>query len=92
MDEHTPIDVPIRLEEWDRLDCINEVDTIVVDVRPILDATDYGHMHPIFPNVSHRTVLTNMGAWNPQTVRENARRITDGNMLKKYMDDNRKVS
>lgn len=49
-------------------------------------------MHPIFPNVSHRTVLTNMGAWNPQTVRENARRITDGNMLKKYMDDNRKVS
>ena len=27
MDEHTPIDVPIRLEEWDRHDCINEVDT-----------------------------------------------------------------
>lgn len=23
MDEHTPIDVPIRLEEWDRHDCIN---------------------------------------------------------------------
>ena len=44
MDEHTPIDVPIRLEEWDRHDCINEVDTIVVDVRPILDATDYGHL------------------------------------------------
>lgn len=33
MDEHTPIDVPIRLEEWDRHDCINEVDTIVVDIR-----------------------------------------------------------
>lgn len=33
-----------------------------------------------------------MGAWNPQTVRENARRTADGNMLKKYMDDNRKVS
>lgn len=44
MDEHTPIDVPIRLEEWDRHDCINEVDTIVVDIRPILDATDYGHL------------------------------------------------
>lgn len=44
MDEHTPIDVPIRLEEWDRHDCINEVDTIVVDVRPILDATDYGRL------------------------------------------------
>ncbi len=39
MDEHTPIDVPIRLEEWDRHDRINEVDTIVVDIRPILDAT-----------------------------------------------------
>lgn len=39
MDEHTPIDVPIRLEEWDRHDYINEVDTIVVDIRPILDAT-----------------------------------------------------
>lgn len=38
MDEHTPIDVPIRLEKWDRHDCINEVDTIVVDIRPILDA------------------------------------------------------
>lgn len=49
-------------------------------------------MHPIFPNVGHRTVPTNMGAWNPQTVRENARRTADGNMLKKYMDDNRKVS
>ncbi len=48
-------------------------------------------MHPIFPNVGHRTVLT-MDAWNPQTVRENARRTADGNMLKKYMDDNRKVS
>lgn len=35
MDEHTPIDVPIRLEEWDRHDYINEVDTIVVDIRPI---------------------------------------------------------
>lgn len=44
MDEHTPIDVPIRLEEWDRHDRINEVDTIVVDVRPILDATDYGRL------------------------------------------------
>lgn len=44
MDEHTPIDVPIRLEEWDRHDCINEVDTIVVDIRPILDATDYDHL------------------------------------------------
>ena len=44
MDEHTPIDVPIRLEEWDRHDCINEVDTIVVDIRLILDATDYGHL------------------------------------------------
>ena len=44
MDEHTPIDVPIRLEEWDRRNCINEVDTIVVDVRPILDATDYDHL------------------------------------------------
>lgn len=39
MDERTPIEVPIRLEEWDRHDCINEVDTIVVDIRPILDAT-----------------------------------------------------
>lgn len=48
-------------------------------------------IRPIFPNVGHRTVLT-MGAWNPQTVRENARRTADGNMLKKYMDDNRKVS
>lgn len=44
MDEHTPIDVPIRLEEWDRHDCINEVDTIVVDIRPILDAADYDHL------------------------------------------------
>lgn len=44
MDEHTPIDVPIRLEEWDRHDCINEVDTIVVDARPILDAADYDHL------------------------------------------------
>lgn len=44
MDEHTPIDVPIRLEEWGRRNCINEVDTIVIDVRPILDATDYGHL------------------------------------------------
>lgn len=44
MDEHTPIDVPIRLEEWDRHDCINEVDTIVIDARPILDATDYDHL------------------------------------------------
>lgn len=50
------------------------------------------HSNPVFPNVSHRTVPTNMGAWNPQTVRENARRTADGNMLKKYMDDNRKVS
>lgn len=49
-------------------------------------------MHPVFPNVSHRTVPTNMGAWNLQTVRENARRTADGNMLKKYMDDNWKVS
>lgn len=49
-------------------------------------------MHPIFPNVGHRTVLTDMGAWNPQTVRENARRTADGNMLEKYIDDNRKVS
>lgn len=48
-------------------------------------------IRPIFPNVGHRTVLT-MGTWNPQTVRENARRTADGNMLKKYMDDNRKVS
>lgn len=44
MDEHTPIDVPIRLEEWDRHDCINEVDAIVVDARPILDAADYDHL------------------------------------------------
>ena len=48
-------------------------------------------MHPIFPNVGHRTVLA-MDVWNPQTVRENARRTADGNMLKKYMDDNWKVS
>lgn len=39
MDERTSIEVPIRLEEWDRHDCINEVDTIVVDIRLILDAT-----------------------------------------------------
>lgn len=44
MDEHTPIDVPIRLEKWGRHDCINEVDTIVIDARPILDATDYDHL------------------------------------------------
>ena len=50
------------------------------------------HHSTSFPNVSHRTVLTNMGAWNPQTVRENAKRITGENMLKKMMGDNRKVS
>lgn len=44
MDEHTPIEVPIRLEEWDRHDCINEVDVIMVDARPILDATDFDHL------------------------------------------------
>lgn len=49
-------------------------------------------IRPIFPNVGHRTVLTGMGAWNPQTVRENAKHITDENMLKKMMDNNRKVS
>lgn len=44
MDEHTPIDVPIRLEEWDHHNYINEVDTIVIDARPILDAADYDHL------------------------------------------------
>ena len=42
-------------------------------------------MHPIFPNVAHRTVLTNTGAWNPQTIRKNTKRITDENMLQKVM-------
>lgn len=45
-------------------------------------------MHPIFPNVAHRTVLTNTGAWNPQTVRKNTKRITDENMLQKVMGKN----
>lgn len=49
-------------------------------------------IHPIFPNVGHRTVLTDTDAWNPQTVRENAKRITDENILGKMMDDSRKVS
>lgn len=45
-------------------------------------------MHPIFPNVAHRTVLTNTGAWNPQTIRKNTKRITDENMLQKVMGKN----
>lgn len=63
-------------------------------LSPFLERLMLGirHSNPVFPNVSHRTVPTNMGALNPQTVRENARRTADGNMLKKYMDDNRKVS
>lgn len=41
MDATTPVNIPIRLEEWDGHDDIREVDTVVIDARPILDATEY---------------------------------------------------
>lgn len=46
MDEHTPIEVPIRLEAWDYRDneTAVEVETVMVSVRPILDVTDVDHL------------------------------------------------
>lgn len=59
-------------------------------LSPFLERLMLGirHSNPVFPNVSHRTVPTNMGAWNPQTVRKNTKRITDENMLQKVMGKN----
>lgn len=46
MDEHTPIEVPIRLEAWDYRhgETAVEVETIMVNIRPILDVTDADHL------------------------------------------------
>lgn len=60
------------------------------DAKPLSE--DTGFVVCLAFAVSFGMLLTDMGAWNPQTVRENARRTADGNMLKKYIDDNRKVS
>lgn len=41
MDDITPINIPIRLERWTSRDYLEEVETVVIDARPILDAIDY---------------------------------------------------
>lgn len=40
MDANTPIDIPVRMEQWIRGNC-TEVETITINARLILDATDY---------------------------------------------------
>lgn len=41
MDADAPIDIPIRLERWDGHDILQEVETIILDARPVLDMIDY---------------------------------------------------
>lgn len=43
MDANTPINIPIRLEQWIH-DNYMEVETIIIDARPILDATDFDNL------------------------------------------------
>lgn len=43
MDANTPINIPIRLEQWIH-DNYMEVETIIIDARPILDATGFDNL------------------------------------------------
>ena len=43
MDANTPINIPIRLEQWIH-DNYMEVETIIIDARTILDATDFDNL------------------------------------------------
>lgn len=43
MDANTPINIPIRLEQWIH-DNYMEVETVIIDARTILDATDFDNL------------------------------------------------
>lgn len=62
MDAHTPINIPIRLEQWLKGDNVLDVETIIIDARPILDATDFDN-------------LPEWEDWDADFIAEDAQRI-----------------
>lgn len=61
MDANTPINIPIRLEQWIH-DNYMEVETIIIDARTILDATDFDN-------------LPEWEDWDTDFIAEDAQRI-----------------
>lgn len=62
MDAHTPINIPIRLEQWLKCDNVLDVETIIIDARPILDATCFDN-------------LPEWEDWDADFIAEDAQRI-----------------